>query len=127
MILLDTDILVDVLRAHAPALHWLEGLNDSPVGLPGLVALELVQGCRNRSEQHRVEKAIHKYQLFWPTSADSGRALHSFTLVHLKSGIGILDTLIAETAIGLGAPLATFNARHYRVFRNLKTVQPYSR
>ena len=50
MILLDTDILIDVLRAHAPALHWLEGLGDAPVGLPGLVALELVQGCRNRHE-----------------------------------------------------------------------------
>lgn len=127
MILLDTDILIDVLRAHAPALHWLEGLGDAPVGLPGLVALELVQGCRNRHEQWRVENAIRKYQLFWPTAGDSDRALRSFSSVHLKSGIGILDALIAETAIGLGVPLATFNARHYRVLRTLSTIEPYSR
>ncbi len=51
MILLDTDVLVDVLRAHAPALAWLNQLDESVVGLPGFVALELIQGCRNRREQ----------------------------------------------------------------------------
>lgn len=127
MILLDTDVLVDVLRAHAPALTWLKRLDGTVVGLPGLVALDKLQGCRNRQEQQRVEKAIEKYQLFWPTAADGDRALHTFSLVHLKSGIGILDALIAETAVGLGAPLATFNARHYRVIRALETVQPYAR
>jgi predicted nucleic acid-binding protein len=127
MILLDTDIIVDVMRAYAPALAWLNSLDDAPVGLPGLVALELVQGCRNREEQRRVEKSLQKYQLFWPTAADSDRALHDFLRVHLKSGIGMIDTLIAQTAIGLGVPLATFNARHYRVIRALKTLEPYSR
>ena len=127
MILLDTDVLVDVLRAYAPALAWLNQLDESVVGLPGFVALELIQGCRNRREQQRVEKTLAEYQLFWPTAADGARALHTFSLVHLKSGIGVLDALIAETAVGLGAPLATFNARHYRVIRALETVQPYAR
>ncbi len=127
MILLDTDIMIDVLRAYVPALGWLDGLGDTAVGLPGLVALELVQGCRNRAEQRRVEKALQDYKLFWPTAADSDRALHAFLRVHLKSGIGMIDTLIAETATGLGVPLATFNARHYRVMRTLTTLQPYER
>lgn len=127
MILLDTDVMIDVLRAYAPALGWLDGLGNAPVGLPGLVALELVQGCRNREEQRRVEKSLQNYKLFWPTAADSNRALHDFLRVHLKSGIGMIDTLIAETAIGLDVPLATFNDRHYRVIRTLKTIQPYQR
>ncbi len=69
MILLDTDVMIDVLRAYAPALGWLDGLGNAPVGLPGLVALELVQGCRNREEQRRVEKSLQNYKLFWPTAA----------------------------------------------------------
>ena len=62
MILLDTDVLIDVLRAHPPALAWLHRLDEAVIGLPGLVALELIQGCRNRREQQRVEKEIEKYQ-----------------------------------------------------------------
>jgi predicted nucleic acid-binding protein len=127
MILLDTDVMIDVLRAYAPALAWLNGLGDAPVGLPGLVALELVQGCRNRVEQQRIEKLLTPFKLYWPTAADSDRALHDFLRLHLKGGIGLLDTLIAETAIGLGVPLATFNARHYRAIRTLTTQQPYRR
>jgi predicted nucleic acid-binding protein len=119
MILLDTDVMIDVLRAYAPALKWLDNLGNAPVGLPGLVALELIQGCRNREEQRRVEKSLQNYKLFWPTAADSNRALHDFLRVHLKSGIGMIDTLIAATAIGLDVPLATFNARHYRMIRTL--------
>ena len=127
MILLDTDVMIDVLRAFPPAIEWLNGLADAPVGLPGLVALELVQGCRNREEQRRIEKVIQDYRLFWPTSADSDRSFHGFLRVHLESGIGLIDMLIAETAIGLGVPLATFNAKHYKILRSLTTLQPYER
>jgi hypothetical protein len=34
---------------------------------------------------------------------------------------------IAETAVGLGVALATFNDRHYRVVSTLHTIQPYER
>ena len=62
MILLDTDVLIDVLRAPPPALAWLHRLDEAVIGLPGLVAVALIQGCRNRREQQRVEKEIEKYQ-----------------------------------------------------------------
>jgi predicted nucleic acid-binding protein len=127
MILLDTDIVIDVFRAYTPALTWLNDLADTPVGLPGLVVLELIQGCRNHEEQRRVEKFLQRYQRFWPTATDCDHALHEFLHMHLKHGIGMLDTLIAETAIGLDVPLATFNTRHYRAIRKLKTLQPYPR
>jgi len=51
MILLDTDVMVDVLRRHTPATVWLASLGAEAVGIPGLVAMELVQGCRDRQEQ----------------------------------------------------------------------------
>jgi hypothetical protein len=58
---------------------------------------------------------------------DCNRALSSFASHHLSDNIGLLDALIAETAIGVNAELATFNVKHYRVLRGLKTVQPYER
>ncbi len=127
MQLVDTDVLVDVLRKHPPALAWLAALGTERLGVPGLVAMELLQGCRNRLEQRRVEEFLQSYRLYWPSSADALRAYDDFAKHHLSHGIGILDVLIAETAIGLGARLLTFNAGHYRSLAALELAEPYVR
>lgn len=40
---------------------------------------------------------------------------------------GLLDALIAATALGHGSVLNTFNERHYRMYPGLTTVRPYRR
>ena len=42
-------------------------------------------------------------------------------------GLGLLDSLIAATAVGHGSVLNTFNDRHYRMFPGLTIVRPYRR
>jgi predicted nucleic acid-binding protein len=127
MILLDTDIMIDILRQHPPALSWSQELGDDPVGLPGFVGMELLQGCRNREEQDRLTAQLRPFVLYWPTEADCLRAYQDFAAFHLSHGLGILDALIAETAVGLGTRLATFNAKHYSMLGALDIVQPYTR
>jgi hypothetical protein len=95
--------------------------------LPGLVVMELLQGCENRSEQRKLEKRLDGYQVYWTTEADCNRALQSFASYHLSHQVGILDALISETAIGLGVSLATFNTKHYNVLKALQTIQPYEK
>ena len=127
MILLDTDVMIDVLRGHDPAVNWLKGMQDQEIGLPGLVAMELLQGCQNVREQKQLEKRLTFFPLFWAGPEDCLRALKNFCAFRLSDQLGLLDTLIAETTVGLGAVLATFNIKHYRVLVNLKTIQPYLR
>jgi len=45
----------------------------------------------------------------------------------LSYNIGLLDALIAETAISENAELATFNVKHYSVIKGLKTIRPYEK
>jgi predicted nucleic acid-binding protein len=123
--LLDTDVLIDILRGFPPAVAWINSPPVAPVGLPGMVALELLQGCRNLAEQQRAETLLRRFLLHWPTAADCARALADFTTYHLSHDLGIMDALIGETAVGLGLPLATFNVKHYGVIPGLRTVQPY--
>jgi predicted nucleic acid-binding protein len=85
------------------------------LALPGLVAMGLLQGCRNGAEQRRVERILRPYRVYWPSHADCERAFQDYAMYHLRHALGILDALIAETAVGLGVPLATFNDRHYRL------------
>ncbi|MDO9299958.1 MAG: PIN domain-containing protein [Anaerolineales bacterium] len=125
MILLDTDVMIDVLRGYEPAMNWLESAEE--IGLPGLVAMELIQGCQNTKEQRQLEKALSAYQLYWNSEDDCDRAFLSFSSHHLSDNIGLLDALIAQIAIGINAELATFNVKHYRVLRGLRTIQPYKK
>jgi predicted nucleic acid-binding protein len=50
-----------------------------------------------------------------------------FAQLHLSHGLGLLDSLIAATAVGHGSALNTFNDRHYRMFAGLTIVRPYRR
>ena len=127
MLLVDTDVMVDVLRKHGPALEWLATLDSERLGIPGLVAMELLQGCRNRAEQRRVEGLLRPYRLYWPTEMDCMRAYGDFSAHHLSAGIGLLDALIAEIAVGLGVKLATYNGGHYRAIAALEVLRPYER
>jgi predicted nucleic acid-binding protein len=127
MILLDTDVMVDVLRGHEPALTWLQTATEQEFGLPGLVMMELLQGCQNLRQQKDLQKRLKGFDLYWASAQDSERALADFSTYYLSHQLGIFDALIGETAIGLGAELATFNIKHYSVLGGLKIIQPYQR
>jgi len=68
MLLLDTDIMIDVLRRYPPALAWLTSLGTAQLALPGYVVMELIQGCRNKAEQDQLERALTAFQIVWPSA-----------------------------------------------------------
>ena len=127
MIVLDTDVMIDLLRRYQPALDWLDSSGEEEMVLPGFVIMELLQGCRNRGEQQSVERALQPYHIAWPTADTCNGALAIFTRYYLSHGLGIIDALIGQMAVALNAPLGTFNQRHYGAIPDLETVQPYEK
>lgn len=126
MYLLDTDILIDIQRGHPPAVSWFSALQEVPF-IPGIVVMELVQDAKNAQQVQKALKFVAPLPVVWPTKADCNRALSDFTTFHLSHSLGLLDSLIAATATGLGATLWTFNAKHYKVVPDLVLEQPYKR
>jgi hypothetical protein len=127
MALLDTDIMVDVMRQYPPAVVWLGSLGEEEIVLPGFVVMELIQGCRNKAEQRRVEKALKGRAVIWPSPETCDQALALFARYHLSHNLGLLDALIGQTAVALNLSLYTFNQKHYAAIPNLKTVRPYEK
>lgn len=126
MVLIDTDVAVDVLRGHPAAAAWLGVVADEIV-LPGFVAMELIQGCRTKAQQQSVEARLQGFRRVWPPADVCEQAISSFSQFHLSHSLGLLDALIAQSAIFLNVPLHTFNLKHYGVVANLQIVQPYGR
>lgn len=122
----DADVLIDLLRNHQPAVEWFRGLEETP-SVPGIVVMELIQGCRNASEVQAVQTLVKPMRLAWPSEGDCQQALSDFSVRRLSHGMGLLDALIAATARGLVATLCTFNVAHYRSVPDLQVTQPYVR
>ena len=104
MILLDTDVMVDLLRQYPTAVAWLDSLGDDEVVLPGYMVMELIQGCSSKAEQEKLEKEFDAFSTTWPTPEVCEEALSVFSRYHLSHGLGIIDALIGQLAISLGLP-----------------------
>ncbi len=127
MIILDTDVMIDLLRQYPPAVAWLESFGDEEIVMPGFVIMEVIQGCSNKVEQEQVERKLANYGRLWPSAETCDEALSTFIRFHLSHGLGIIDTIIGQTAVNLGSPLFTFNQKHYTAIPNLQIKRPYLR
>jgi hypothetical protein len=122
MILLDTSILIDVLRGSQPAAEWLSRLFEVPI-CSELTRAEVMRGVRS-PERARTERLLNS--LRWipvdeAVSRRGGELGREYRRSH--AGLSIVDLLIAATAQLLDADLATANVRHYPMFPSL--AAPY--
>ncbi|ELS32952.1 MULTISPECIES: hypothetical protein [Pseudanabaena] len=64
MYVLDTDILIDVLRGYQPAITWFTTLSELP-SISGFVVKELIQNCQNKQEVNQIFKLKFWKTLVW--------------------------------------------------------------
>lgn len=102
MRLLDSDVVIDIQRDYRPARTWIESLPELPI-VPGLVVMELIQDAKNNRQVREAQKIVSLLTVVWPTALDGERALKDFKAFHLSHHLGLLDALIAATALGLDA------------------------
>jgi len=126
MELVDADVLIDVLRGHPPAVAWFTALTTMP-SVPGLVVMELVQNSHNSTQVRQALQLVRPLPVVWPTEAECQRALATFMSYHPSHRLGLLDSLIAASAVGRSASLLTFNAKYFRMVPGLTLREPYTR
>ena len=64
MIIIDTDIAIDVLRNFPAALTWANSLPPQEiVVISGYTALELFAGCHNAGHQRSVEAMVKRFEI----------------------------------------------------------------
>ncbi len=123
--LLDTSILVDILRGHTPARTWIDSLPEPTRSISVITGAELLAGCRNQREQRAVERELNLYTLIWVEENISQAAFDLYKRFHLSHGPGFLDCVIAATAITHGCRLATLNLKHFAALPGVQVQRPY--
>jgi predicted nucleic acid-binding protein len=122
VVLLDTSVLVDVLRGSQPAVDWLASLQEVP-SCSELTRAEVLRGVRSpeRSRTDRLLGSLRWVAVDEPISRRGGELGRRYRRSH--QGLSIVDFLIAGTAQLVDAELATANIRHYPMFPGL--TPPY--
>jgi predicted nucleic acid-binding protein len=121
-LLLDTNILIEFLRARQEALQLLGALTEKPT-MSVASAFELYAGVANRREEQQIERLLAQAKLL-PITADIARRAGVLVRVYQPShSIEAIDAIIAATAEHHGLRLATLNVKHFPMFPKLK--RPY--
>lgn len=123
MYVVDTSVLVDVLRGSRPAAAWLGTLDEVPA-CSEVSRTEILRGVRS-AERTATERLLQA--LRWiPVDEAVSRRAGELGRKHRRShtGLATADLLIAATAQLLGADLATGNVRHFPMFAGLSA--PYA-
>jgi tRNA(fMet)-specific endonuclease VapC len=126
-LVLDTDVLIEILRADRWAKAWLASVESRVIGIPVIVWMEILAGARDKQEQRVLTEQLARYAILPIESGDSENARQWFEQFHLSHGVGILDCLIAALASRLAKPFYTFNLKHFQVIPGLHAQAPYER
>ena len=123
--LVDTSVLVDLSRGDTRSQAWSLAQKDNLLGLHVVVSMELAEGARDKDELERVNRMLSRYDLVYLTPPDCVWAVEQHRVFHLSHGVGLLDALIASSAVRLNIPIYTHNLRHFEPLPDVLAVRPY--
>jgi predicted nucleic acid-binding protein len=123
--LLDTAILVDVLRGNAAARAWVDSLPSAARFVSFVSSAELLAGCRNRREERTLSRELRLYTTVWLDEPACRLGFDLYNGHHLSHGVGFLDCLVAATARLRGLTVATLNVKHFDPLPEVLVERPY--
>jgi hypothetical protein len=121
--LVDTNLVVDVIRGSAEAADYLDSLADA-WSISMITCLELLAGARTQRETADLDLVLSGYRAVPPNEDIARRAYYLIKTYARSHGLDILDALIAATALEEGLTLATKNRKHFRMIGELKLEVP---
>ena len=121
MILLDTNVLIEILKGNQQTTQQIETLGG-PLAVSSITTMELVYGARNKAEVQRLDKFMRLFQSVHLNAAISIRALKLIMNYAKSHTLDIPDALIAATALEHQAQLFTYNQIDFRFIPNLELI-----
>lgn len=122
--LVDTNIVIDLLRKHPSALQWFA--KQGKLGYSDFVWFEAIEGAVSKVELEKVYtvlKHMTRVQLHPDDMEWARKRLPNFALSH---HVDAFDCLIAASAFRLQLPLYTQNLKHFTPLLGALAVQPYT-
>lgn len=122
-VLLDTSVVIDVLRADPAATAYVKSLDSVPT-CSELTRVEVMRGLRSgqRSPADSLFRTLDWAILDETIARRAGELGRKYRRSH--QGLSSVDLVIAATAQESGLDLATMNVKHFPMFEDLG--RPYA-
>jgi|GEM_PF-108061 predicted nucleic acid-binding protein len=123
--ILDTDILIDAAKGVEDAIQCLLFFEkQTGIGISIVTFMELVVGCRDKTELRKTDRFLKKFKIFPLDPSVCNTALDLLKKYRLSHGLMIPDALIGATALVANLPFITKNQKDYRFIPGLSLL-PY--
>ncbi len=121
----DTDILIDVLRRQEKAKNFIAGIteNDSVAYVSVLTEAELLSGteCKDAEKLERAEGLLATFHAIDVTQSLARKA----AALRRQHNVPLDDAIIAATALEFDIVLYTRNVSDFKKIKDLKVTVPY--
>jgi predicted nucleic acid-binding protein len=122
--LLDTTVVIHLLRRYRPALTW---LNTAQVfGITYITWMEVMEGATSKANQAQAKGLLAQFEIQYLTTSDQQWAMEQLERFQFSHHIGMNDCLIASAAHRLGLTLYTHNLKDMTPMLGDLAVQPYA-
>jgi tRNA(fMet)-specific endonuclease VapC len=121
--LVDTNIVIDLLRGYQPALLWMATQNQP--GVCRVVYMEVIQGASDKRKLRDALKLLKRFAMIEHTQADFIWSTSQLVRYSLEHHVSLTDALIAAPAYRLTLPLYTRNEKHFLPIIPQLVNQPY--
>ncbi len=123
LIIVDTDILIDVGKDDKIAVKRLEKEETrTAVTISIITKMELIVGCRNKKELQALDKFLNRFEILSVNEEIAEKAMELLRKYRLSHGLLIADSLISATALIYESPLLSKNQKDYRFIKGLNLL-----
>ncbi len=120
LILIDSDVLIDVSRGVSEALETLQRIEaDDEPAISIITQMELMVGCRDLRELRALYKFLEAFRIFKLSEPISDLAVDLLRRFRLSHGLLLADSLIAASALIHDVPFVSKNSKHFRFIDSL--------
>ena len=118
-VVVDTNIVIDVLRQRALAIQFLNGLREPP-RISVVTVAELYAGARSVREERHIDAILNSSRVEIVNQEIAQTAGQFLKHYQASNGLDEMDAFVAATAKHLDLKLATLNVKHFPMFPKLK-------
>ena len=122
-VLIDTSVIIGVLRQHANAITLAGAMKGAPKAVTDTVIAEVLAGARDKREFYFLLTHLRDHFQWLSSDARESTLFRDILLRYgPHRGVHIVDYQIAAAALAHDLPLATLNRKHVQFIEGLRLV-----